>query len=99
MAFTVSVCVPLARMPVLNGEVQTPKAPLSTLHWNVELGSVELNANCGLATLERSAGLVSIVVSGGVRSTVHVKASGALVLPTASVLVTENVCWPSASPV
>ncbi len=97
VALTLSVCWPSASDPVLKGEEQTPKAPLSTMHWNVEPVSVLVNANCGLETFDRGAGLVEIEVSGGVRSIVHVCVAAAPVLPIASVALTEKVCEPAAS--
>ena len=81
---------------MLKGDVQSPGAPVSTVHWNVEPVSDEVNVNCGLATVERLAGLPVIVVFGGVVSIVHVAVADAL-LPAASFAVTWNVWLPSAS--
>jgi hypothetical protein len=71
-------------------------APLSE-HSNVAAGSL-LNANAALVWLLSAGGPPSSVVSGGVKSTVHVCVSGSPLPPVAPCAKTANVCWPSLTP-
>ena len=65
------VCVPSLSGPVLDGDAQTAKTPLSSLHWKLEPVSLLVKANCGLALLESAAGVAVSEVLGAVRSTVQ----------------------------
>jgi hypothetical protein len=52
--------------------VQDVYAAPSSLHWNVEFASVEVNAKLALVEFAALGGLLVIVVSGALASTVHV---------------------------
>ena len=67
-------------------------AGVSSLHWNVEPVSVEVNENDCAVVLVRPDTPPVIVVSGDTESTVNDRVAGvASVLPAASVARTENV--------
>ena len=71
------------------GDVHAANAAASSLHSNVEFGSLDENVY-GLA-------IDVIDVSGATVSTVNVRVAGVMsTLPAASVARTENVCSPSA---
>jgi hypothetical protein len=97
-ARTWNVCDALDRPAYVLGVEQAVKPPPSIWHWNVP-ASVDVNENDADAAFVGFTGLAVIVVSGGVRSTVHVKLAGVgSTLPTVSVATTENVCEPAANP-
>src|SRR6266511_4297811 len=78
------------------GLVQETQLPLSTRHWKLELGSLELKLKLGVAFPDGLEGLASIVVSGAVRSTVQVWLAGVWsALPAWSVARTSKVWLPS----
>ena len=82
------------------GLVHVANAAPSSEHWKVLPDSLEVKLKLALVWLVALAGADVIVVSGGVRSIVHVKLAGvASVLPTASVARTSKVCVPATSPV
>ena len=76
--------------------MHAPKGAPSRLHWNVDPASLELKLKLGPVTFEGFAGADVIVVSGAVRSTVHVWLAGVpSVFPTGSVARTWNVWLPA----
>src|SRR6266511_4117797 len=78
------------------GLVQETQLPLSTRHWKLELGSLELKLKLGVAFPDGLEGLASIVVSGAVRSTVQVWLAGVWsALPAWSVARKSKVWLPS----
>jgi hypothetical protein len=80
--------------------VQAAKAAPSRLHWNVEPASLEVKLKLGPVTFDGLAGAEVIVVSGAVRSTVHVWLAGVpSVFPAGSVARTWNVWLPAVKPV
>lgn len=88
----------------LLGDVQDFHFFLSSLHLNVEPGSLELKTNFALWLKVIFFGPLVMVVSGGVVSdgpgtaTVNVRLAGVgSALPAASVATTANVCAPLAS--
>src|SRR4051794_2630348 len=95
VARTSKVWLPSASAAVVCGLVQALQLPPSTRHSNVEPASDEWNVNAGVAVLSSAGGAESIVVSGAVRSIVHVKEAGlASVLPAGSVARTSKVWLP-----
>src|SRR3954469_24910904 len=98
VARTSKVWLPSASAAVVCGLVQALQLPPSTRHSNVEPASDEWNVNAGVAVLSSAGGAESIVVSGAVRSIVHVSVAGvASVFPAGSVARTSKVWLPSAS--
>jgi hypothetical protein len=102
IARTRNVWLPPVSPVYWRGEVQVLKAVVeSSEHWNVEPGSVELNAKEATVAFVRAAGPLSIAVSGGVTSAagpiVHVRlAAESSTLPVRSVARTLKVCVPFA---
>ena len=76
VARTANVCGPWASARRLRGDVQAANADASRLHANVTLSSFDVNAKLALADRTVPVGPEVIVVSGGVRSTVHVRVAG-----------------------
>src|SRR5436305_2280081 len=98
VARTSTVWLPSSSAAVVYGLVHDVQLPPSTRHWNVEPGSEEWNVKAGVALPSSAGGAESIVVSGAVRSIVHVKEAGvASVLPAGSVARTSKVWLPAAS--
>jgi hypothetical protein len=99
VARTEKVCDPLPSDAAVTGEEQAAKSAPSSAHANVELLSLEMNANVAVVSLVAPLGPDVIVVSGAVvssGSTVHVCAAGVpSVFPAASVARTRRVCVPS----
>ena len=88
------------------GEVHATRGAPSRLHWNVELGSLEVNAKDALFDVDVAGGPDVIVVSGGVVSpaggvvsTVHVWLAGVGSAPFWSEARTWKLCVPTESPV
>jgi hypothetical protein len=80
--------------------VQAAKAAPSRLQANVEPASVDVKLKLGAVELLGLLGLAVIVVSGAVKSIVHVKLAGVgSTLPAGSVARTWKVWLPAASPV
>jgi hypothetical protein len=80
--------------------VQVAKAAPSRLHWKLEPASLELKLKLGPVTLDGFVGADVIVVSGAVRSTVHVWLAGVpSVFPAGSVARTWKVWLPAVKPV
>ena len=86
------------------GDVQAANAPASSLHWNVEPASLEVNSNVAHVP-DVAGGPLLIVVWGGVVSVgpaviVHVRLAGVgSTLPAASAERTSKVCTPGVRPV
>ena len=57
---------------IVSGEEQGLQLPPSRRHSKVELGLEELKVKSGVVSFDGSFGLVRMVVSGAVRSIVHV---------------------------
>ncbi len=78
------------------GEVHVAYVPapagVSSLHWNVDPASVEVNVNDWLLAVVVPVGPPVIVVSGAAVSTVNARVAGVVsTLPVESVARTENV--------
>ena len=103
VASTWNVCdvpAPPVRFVYVLPLAQLAKPPPSTAHENVALASVGLwNVNVALVDAVGFAGCVSITTVGPWVSMVHVNATAAPVLPSASVASTWNVCDVPAPPV
>jgi hypothetical protein len=97
-AATVKVCVPSASPEsVTEPGLQLSDAP-SSVHWNVP-ASVDVYANVAPVEVVVPDGPELIVVSGAVRSIVHVFEAGvASTFPAASMARTWNVWLPAESP-
>src|SRR3954453_22543287 len=97
-ARTSKVWLPSASAAVVWRLVQALQLPPSIRHSNVAPPSGELKPKVGVASLSRAGGFEPMLVSGGVRSTVHVCVAGVpSVLPAVSVARTSKVWLPSAS--
>jgi hypothetical protein len=80
------------------GLVQPANAAPSRRHWNVLPSSDDVKLKLTLAE-DGSEGFTVMIVSGGVTSTIQVRAAGvASVFPAPSIARTSKVCEPSASP-
>ena len=97
-ASTRKVCEPWLRVLKVIGVVQDVKSCVSIWQRKVAPAS-ELNANVAEVDRVGPLGPLLIVVSGGVRSIVHVYDAGVpSTLPAASIASTANVCEPATSP-
>ena len=72
VARTLKMWKPSLSEPEIKGDEHGAKSCASMLHSNVALGSSDEKVNLVVALFVGLEGTVSIVVSGGVRSTVHV---------------------------
>src|SRR3954468_1516902 len=100
VATTWNVWSPCPRPCAVNGDVHAANPALSRLHLNVEFGSDDVNVKLALAIATVPDGPLVIVVSGAVRSTVHVRVAGVgSRFPTRSRTRTLKVCGPSPSSV
>jgi hypothetical protein len=96
-ALTEKVCVPSATAPSVSGEEHAEYDAASSLHWNVAVGSVEVNENVGEELFDGSGGCAVIEVSGGGAFWIWTVCVAELpVLPAASVARAPTTYVPSA---
>ena len=97
IARTANVCAPCASDITVYGDVQAANAAASTRHSNRVFCSFDVNVKLALAVGAVPVGPPVIVVSGGVRSTAHVRVAGVgSKLPTTSRTRTAKACVRSA---
>jgi hypothetical protein len=93
---TVSVWLPSASAPDVNGELHAAKVPASTWHWITVGEPAVVNAIVGVVSFDSAAGSTVIVTVGATVSIVNVLVVAVDAFPAASVTRTEIVWPPSA---
>ena len=79
--------------------MQAAKAPPSRLHWKLDPASVEVKLKLAEVEFVTAGGADVIVVSGAVKSIVHVWLAGtASMFPAESIARTWNVWLPAVEP-